>query len=315
MEYRNLGRSDLKVSIVGLGCNNLGRSVDAKATASIVARCVELGVNFFDCADVYGGRGKAEELLGAAAKAHPRDKLVIATKVGGGMHDGVHREGASRRYVIPAVEACLRRLGLETIDLLQIHFPDPNTPIEETLGALDDLVKSGKVRHVGCCNFSAAAVEEAASTAKARKLTPFISAQNRHNVLEARIPKELARACEKNGLGFLPFYPLAAGLLTGKYKAGEPPPPGTRLSVPNQFYDGLLNDTNFARLAKLEKFAKDHGRSILELGIGWLASQGIVGSIICGATKPEQVEANVKASGWRLTPQQMQEVDALAGLS
>ena len=314
MEYRNLGNSGLRVSMVGLGCNNLGRQVDAKGTVALIDKCLELGVNFFDCADVYGTeRGRAEEYLGAAVKRH-RNDAIVATKVGAGMREGVERAGASRRALIPAVDACLKRLALDHIDLLQVHFPDPQTPIEETLSALDDIVRSGKVRYVGCCNFSAVELVEAAWTAKSAGLTAFISAQNRHNVLERRIAPELAAACARHGLGFLPFYPLAAGMLTGKYRPGEPPAPGTRLSVPNRFYDGLLNEANFARLVKLEGFARERGRSILELAIGWLASQPIVSSVICGATRPDQVEANVRASAWRLTPEEMAAIDGLVDL-
>lgn len=312
MEYRNLGRSGLKVSLIGLGCNNLGRQVDAAGTVAIVNQCVELGVTFFDCADMYGNRGLAEQYLGAAIKPH-RDKAVLATKVGALMGEGSHQSGASRRYILQAFDACLRRLDTDYIDLLQLHFPDRSTPIEETLRAFDDLVKSGKLRYLGCCNFTAVDVVEASWTAKTLGLTPFISAQNRHNVLEARIAPELAAACERHGLGILPYYPLAAGLLTGKYRPGEPPPPGTRLSTPNRFYDGLLNDRNFARLAKLEAFARERDRSILELAIGWQASQPVISSVICGAIKPEQVEMNVRSSGWRLTAEEMKQIDTLLG--
>ncbi len=311
MEYRNRGNSGLKGSLVGLGCNNLGRQVDAAGTVALVNKCVELGVHFFDCADMYGNLGLAEQCLGAAVKPHRQD-VVLATKVGAGMRPGIEeRAGASRRYIPIAVEACLKRLNTDTIDLLQIHFPDPSTPIEETLRALDDLITAGKVRYIGCCNFSAVDVVEAAWTAKTKDLTPFISAQNRYNVIECRIPAELASACERHGLGFLPYYPLAAGLLTGKYRAGEPPPPGTRLATPSRYYDGILCEKNFARLAKLEAFARERNRSILELAIGWLASQRIVSSVICGATKPEQIETNVRSSGWRLTGEEMAAIDAL----
>ena len=314
MEYRQLGRSGLRVSLVGLGCNNLGRQVDAAGTVALVDKCIDLGVNFFDCADVYGNkRGLAEEHLGAALKPHLKD-AVLATKIGGGSLPNGEREGASRRHIIAAADACLRRIGTGHIDLLQVHFPDPTTPIEETLRALDDLVKSGKVRHVGCCNFSAVEMVEAAWTAKTLNVTPFISAQNRHNVLERRISRELASACERHGVGFLPFYPLAAGLLTGKYRPGEPPAPGTRLSVPNRFYDGILSDENFAGLVKLETFAREHGRSILELAFGWLASQPIISSVISGATKPEQVESNVRSCTWRLSADEMKQIDALMGI-
>jgi len=311
MEYRNLGNSGLKVSLVGLGCNNLGRQVDAAGTVALVNKCVELGVNFFDCADMYGNLGLAEQYLGAAVKPHRQD-VVLATKVGASMRPGITEPaGASRRYIPIAVEACLRRLNTDTIDLLQIHFPDPSTPIEETLRALDDLITAGKVRYIGCCNFSAVDVVEAAWTAKTKNLTPFISAQNRYNVIECRVPAALASACERHGLGFLPYYPLAAGLLTGKYRAGEPPPTGTRLATPSKYYDGILCEKNFARLAKLEAFARERNRSILELAIGWLASQRIVSSVICGATKPEQIETNVRSSGWHLTSEEMAEIDAL----
>jgi aryl-alcohol dehydrogenase-like predicted oxidoreductase len=313
VEYRNLGRSGLKVSVVGLGCNNLGRQVDARGTVAIVEKCLELGVNFFDVADMYGNRGLAEQYLGAALKGRRRD-AIVATKVGAPMREGVERPGASRRYIMPAVDDCLRRLDTGWIDLLQIHFPDASTPIEETLRALDDLVRAGKVRYVGCCNFSAVDVVEAAWTAETLGLAPFISAQNRHNVLERRISPELAAACERHGLGVLPFYPLAAGLLTGKYRPGEPPPAGTRLATPNPFYDGILSERNFAGLAKLEAFARERDRSILELAMGWLASQPIVGSVICGATRPEQVEANVRASGWRLGEEEMKRIDGIMGV-
>ncbi|MCC6473238.1 MAG: aldo/keto reductase [Burkholderiales bacterium] len=312
MEYRNLGRSGLRVSVVGLGCNNLGRSVDHKGAAALVDKSLALGVNFFDCADVYGDK-LAEEYLGAAVKAR-RSEAIVATKVGAPLAPGRGRS-ASRAHIVPAVNDCLRRLGTETIDLLQIHFPDPGTPIEETLRALDDLVRAGKVRYLGCCNFDAVDVRDAAWTARTEGLSPFISAQSRHNVLEARITPELARACERHGLGLLPYYPLAAGLLTGKYRPGEPAAPGTRLSVPNRFYDGMLNEKNLANVVKLEKFSAERGRSILELAIGWLASQKITASVICGATRPEQVEANAGASGWRLTSEEMKQVDALLGIA
>ena len=311
MEQRNLGRSGLKVSVVGLGCNNLGRSIDEKGTQALVNQCLDIGITFFDCADIYGGK-LAEEHLGTALKPR-RNEAVLATKVGAPLVEGKERS-AARHHVIPAVNDCLRRLKTDRIDLLQIHFPDASTPIEETLRALDDLVRAGKVLYIGCCNYSATDVVEAAWTAKTAGLTPYISAQNRHNVLEARISKDMAASLERHGMGFLPYYPLAAGLLTGKYRPGMPAAPGTRLSVPNRFYDGMLNDKNLANVVKLEKFAGDRDRSILELAIGWLATQKFIGSVICGATKPEQVIANAKASTWRLTPEEMKEVDALLGL-
>lgn len=310
MQYKNLGNSGLKVSVVGLGCNNLGRSVDAAGTAAIVARCLDSGITFFDTADTYGNRGLSETYLGAALKPHRHD-IVLATKVNGQMGDGPYKAGASRRYLIPAVEASLRRLETDYIDLLQMHHPDPLTPIEETLDTLDAMVKSGKVRYLGCSNYTASDIVEASWTARTRHATPYISSQNRYSLLEQGIRDELLPVCSRHGVGLLPYYPLAAGLLTGKYRPGEPPAPGTRLSKPNPFYDGMLNERNFSALARLETFAAERGHSILELAIGWLASQPAVGSVICGATRPEQVEANARASTWRLTADEMKLLDSL----
>ena len=312
MEHRNLGNSGLKVSIVGLGCNNLGRTVDAAATVAIVNQCLESGITFFDTADTYGNRGLSETYLGAALKPHRHD-IVLATKVNGRMGDGPHRVGASRGYLLRAVEASLRRLGTDYIDLLQMHHPYPDTPIEETLDTLDGMVKSGKVRYIGSSNYSAADVVEAAWTAKTRHTTPYITTQNRYNLLQQDIRGELIPACLRHGVGLLPYYPLAAGLLTGKYRPSEPPPAGTRLSTPNPFYDGMLSEQNFAALVKLEAFAAERGHGILELAIGWLASQPFVGSVICGATRPDQVESNARARGWRLTAAEMAQIDAIMG--
>ncbi len=310
MEHRHLGHTGLRVSIVGLGCNNLGRSVDAAGTRAIVNKCLDMGVTFFDTADTYGSRGLSETYLGAALKTSRRD-VILATKVTGVMGDGPYWSGASRRYLIRAVEASLRRLDTDYIDLLQMHHPDPATPIEETLATLDGLVKAGKVRYIGCSNYSAVDVVEAAWTAKSRRLTPFISAQNRYNLLEQAANGDLGPACRRHGLSLLPYYPLAAGLLTGKYRPGEAPAPGTRLSRPNPFYDGMLSEKNFAALVKLEAYARERGHSILELAIGWLASQPFIGSVICGATRPEQVQSNAKASAWRLTADEMSGIDAI----
>ena len=312
MKYRKLGNSGLQVSAVGLGCNNLGRSVDAQGTAAIVARCLDSGITFFDTADTYGNRGLSETYLGAALKPH-RHKVVLSTKVNGKMGDEPYMSGASRRYLIPAVEASLRRLDTDYVDLLQMHHPDPSTPIEETLDTLDSLVKSGKVRYIGSSNYSASDVVEASWTSRTRHISAFISAQGRYSLLEQGIRDELLPVCSRHGVGLLPYYPLAAGLLTGKYRPGETPAAGTRLSKPNPFYDGLLNENNFAALVKLEAFAVQCGRSILELAIGWLLGQPVVGSVICGATRPEQVDANARASTWQLNDEEMKQVDLILG--
>jgi aryl-alcohol dehydrogenase-like predicted oxidoreductase len=311
MEYRNLGNSGLIVSAVGLGCNNIGRQVDQAGTNAIVAKCIELGMTLFDTADVYGAeRGRSEEYLGRALKPHRRN-IVLATKGSGRMGEGPYFAGASRRYLIDALEASLRRLDTDYIDLYQVHFPDPSTPIEETLRALDDMVRSGKVRYVACCNFSGLEIAEAAAVWQREHLSPLISAQNRYNLLERDIEQEVVPAAEHYGLAILPFYPLASGLLTGKYQPGQPTPTGTRLTSGIHFYDGVLENADYPKLTRLTDFAAERGHSLLELAIGWLASQPAVGSVITGATRVEQIEQNGLAGDWRLTTDELRQVDKL----
>jgi aryl-alcohol dehydrogenase-like predicted oxidoreductase len=310
MEYRNLGRSGLQVSAVGLGCNNFGMRIDAAQSAVVVQKAIDCGINFFDTADIYGGRGKSEEFLGAALQGHRRN-VIIATKFMGPMGEGPLWGGASRRYVFEAVEASLRRLGTDYIDLYQIHFPDAKTPIEETLRALEDVVRSGKARYIGCSNFTGWQVVEAQWIARSEHSTAFISAQNQYNLLDRRVERELAPACQKYGLGLLPYFPLASGFLSGKYRRGEAAPEGTRLAAMGDRAKSALSDENFDTLEKLEAWAAAHEHSMLDLAIGWLASHDFVPSVIAGATKPEQVEANVAAGTWRLTPAEIAEVDAI----
>ena len=310
MEYRSLGRSGLQVSVVGLGCNNFGRRIDQGATTAVVHKALDLGVTFFDTADIYGPRGLSEEYLGTALEGKRHD-VVIATKFAGPMGEGPLWSGASRRYIMQAVEASLRRLKTDYIDLYQIHFPDPRTPIEETLRTLDDLVRQGKVRYIGCSNFAAWQVVEAQWTARTHHLTPFVSAQNLYNLLDRRIERELVPACNVYGLSILPYFPLASGFLTGKYRPGAPPPEGTRLATAGPMAERVLTEQNFAMLSKLEEFATARGHTVLELAIGWLASQPHVASVIAGATTPEQVEQNVRAAEWRLTQAELAEVDQL----
>lgn len=310
MEYRTLGRSGLQVSVVGLGCNNFGRRLDREQTRAVVSRALELGVTLFDTADVYGPAGLSEEYLGDALKGHRRN-VVIATKFGAPMGEGPLWSGASRRYIFEAVDASLRRLGTDYIDLYQVHFPDTRTPIEETMRALDDLVRAGKVRYIGCSNFAAWQVVEAQWTARSLHLTPFITAQNLYNLLDRRIERELVPACNAYGLSILPYFPLASGFLTGKYRRGQPPPPGTRLAAAGPMAERVLTDANFDTLERLEAFASERGHTMIQLAIGWLASQRHVGSVIAGATKPEQVDQNVAAAEWKLTPQELAEVDAM----
>jgi aryl-alcohol dehydrogenase-like predicted oxidoreductase len=311
MEYRNLGRSGLQVSAVGLGCNNIGRQVDQQTTIAIVNKCVEMGITYFDTADVYGAQpGKSEEFLGNALKPHRRN-VVLATKGSGRMGEGPYSSGTSRKYLMDALDASLRRLGTDYVDLYELHFPDPKTPIEETLRALEDMVRSGRVRYVGCCNFSLAQVYEAALAGETSHTISFISAQNRYNLLERDIRRDFIPACERLGLGILPFYPLASGLLTGKYRRNEPTPQGTRLTSGIHFYAGVLESANYDLIEALTEFAAERGHSLLELAIGWLASQHAIGSVMTGATRVDQIEQNAKSSDWRLTPEDMTQLDQL----
>jgi aryl-alcohol dehydrogenase-like predicted oxidoreductase len=310
MELKNLGRSGLQVSLVGLGCNNFGGRLDKEQTAAVVQRALDAGITLFDTADVYGGRGPSEEFLGAALRGHRHD-VIIATKFASPMGEGPLMSGTSRRYVFAAVEASLRRLGTDYIDLYQVHFPDPRTPLGETMRALDDLVRQGKVRYVGCSNYAGWQVVESQWLARTHHLTPFISAQNQYSLLDRRIERELVPACNAHGLGILPYFPLANGFLTGKYRSGEAPPEGTRLAEAGARADAILNERNFATLAKLEAFAEARGRGVLDVAIAWLANQPHVGSVIAGATKPEQVEQNARAGEWKMTADELAEVDAI----
>ncbi len=309
MEYEPLGKSGLRVSVVGLGCNNFGRRCDAAETRAIVAKALDSGITLFDTADVYGPAGLSEEYLGKALEGRRAD-VVLATKFAMPMGEGPLQRGGSRRWVMQAAEASLRRLGTDWIDLYQMHVPDAGTPIDETLRALDDLVRQGKVRYVGCSNFAGWQVVEAAWTARAGGLASFVSAQNQYSLLERAIESELVPACNAYGLGVLPYFPLASGLLTGKYRRGEKPPEGTRLAAAR--FAGLLSERNFERVEKLESFARDAGRSLLELAFSWLAGQPHVASVIAGATRPEQIEQNVHAAGWKLSAEELARVNELS---
>jgi len=309
MEYRNLGNSGLRVSLVGIGCNNFGARMDADAVQRVVDAALDHGINLFDTANTYG-QGQSEELLGKAL-GRRRHEVVIATKFGNPLGEGVYNSGASRKYIVKACEDSLRRLGTDYIDLYQVHNPDPRTPIEETLRALDDLVRDGKVRYIGHSNFAGWQAVEAHYVAERHNLERFISAQNEYSLLNRRIERELVPACEKYGLGILPYFPLASGLLTGKYRRGEPPPEGTRLAKMQPMAQRLLTDRNWDIVEKLQSFAESRGHTLLELAFGWLATKPYISSVIAGATSPEQVAANVAAASWRLTPEEMAEVDEI----
>lgn len=309
MEYRRLGNSGLKVSAVGVGCNNFGMRIDQPATDAVVGAALDAGINFFDTADVYGG-SQSEVMLGKAL-AGRRDEAVIATKFASPMGQRQDQKGGSRRYIMQAVEASLKRLGTDYIDLYQMHRPDPDTPIEETLGALDDLVKAGKVRYLGNSNFTGWQIADADWISRSSNRERFVSAQNLYSLLERGSAREVLPACERFGLGFLPFFPLASGLLTGKYRRGEAPPEGTRLAAWGRRGQDALSDRNFEKLEKLTAFAEARDKGLLDLAFAWLLGQPAVSSVIAGATRPEQVQANAAAADWTLTPAEVEEVTAL----
>lgn len=310
MRYNNLGASGLQVSAVGLGCNNFGLRCDAERSTAVVRRALDLGITLFDTADIYGGRGKSEEILGQAL-AGDRSRVVVATKFGGPMGDAPAQSGASRRYIMSAVDASLRRLGTDYIDLYQVHFPDVRTPLEETMRALDDVVRAGKVRYVGCSNFASWQVADAQWIARTSRLAPFVSAQNQYNLLDRRIERELVPACRQFGLGVLPYFPLASGFLTGKYEQGQPLPEGTRLALWGERANTVLTERNFEVLARLRAFAGTRDRDLTDVAVGWLASQSHVSSVIAGATRPDQVEANVRGGEWNMTADDLAELDSI----
>lgn len=311
MEFKNLGSTGLKVSVVGIGCNNFGRRCDQNLTNEVVNAALDCGINFFDTADAYGPRGLSEEYLGNAISGK-RDELVIATKFGMPMDDSGFKKGASRRYIMQAVEDSLRRLNTDYIDLYQQHFPDAETPVEETLRALDDLVHQGKVRYLGCSNFSGWQVSDADWTARDLNLNRFVTAQNLYSLIDRSIEKEVAPACEQYGLGILPYFPLASGLLTGKYTRGSEPPEGSRLSSWGDRAKSALSDDNFDLVDKLTSFAEERGHSILDLAMSWLASMPHIPSVIAGATSKAQVQQNAEAASWHLTMEEMQEVNEIS---
>jgi aryl-alcohol dehydrogenase-like predicted oxidoreductase len=310
MEFRNLGRSGLKVSLAGLGCNNFGMRIELDQARAVIDRAIEVGITLFDTADIYGGRGKSEEMLGHILGVRRKD-IVLASKCGMAMGDGPYRSGSSRRYVVSACEASLKRLATDYIDLYQIHQPDPSTPEEETLAALDGLVHSGKVRYVGHSNYAGWQTADAHWIARTSRYTPYISAQNEWSLLNRAVERDLAPACRQFGVGILPFFPLASGFLTGKYKRGAAMPEGSRLGAMKMLADRVVNDANFETVEKLEEFAKSREHSLLELAMSWLASHQEVGSVIAGATGPEQVTENAKAVGWKMTDEELKAIDKL----
>lgn len=305
---RRLGSSGLAVSTVGLGCNNFGSRLDREGTRAVVEAALDAGITLFDTSDSYGD---SEELLGRAL-GRRRDDVVIATKFGSDLRGALGPDwGArgSRRYIRRAVDRSLRRLGTDYIDLYQLHRPDPQTPIAETLAALTELVREGKVRYIGCSNFAAWQVADAHWVATTAGLERFISAQNNYNLLERAVERELIPACERYGIGLLPYFPLASGLLTGKYRRGAEPPPDSRIA--RWGLTDRLTDERFDVIEALEAFAAERGASLLDVAIGGLAAQPTVASVIAGATSPEQVRANVAAGAWVPSPDDLEEIDRI----
>jgi aryl-alcohol dehydrogenase-like predicted oxidoreductase len=316
MEYRNLGSSELKVSEIGLGGDTFGHYVDEPGTIAIVNHALELGINFIDTADVYG-HGHSEELVGSAVKGK-RSRVIIATKFGIALGKGAQPFDTpaglgAREYVMKAVDASLKRLNTDYIDLYQFHMPDPVTPIEDTLRAMDDLVRSGKVRYIGCSNFAAWELCEALWVSQAAGISSFISVQPKYNLIDRHIEEELVPCCQAYGISVIPWFPLAAGFLTGKYRRGEPPPAGTRFGSNPDFYRRMITDAQYDALDKFQSFARERGHSMTELAIGWLLSHPWLGPVIAGVTGTGQVTANAAAAKWKLTADEMAQLDRVTG--
>lgn len=310
MRYRRLGSSGLKVSVVGLGGNTFGRTVDADQAARIVQTALDLGINFFDTADVYG-RGVSEEFYGRAL-AGRRHQAILATKVHGSMGDGPNEGGSSRAHILDGVDASLKRLKMDYIDVLQLHSWDNEAPIEESLGAMNDLVREGKVRYIGCSNFAAWQLTWSLWTSDRRNWTSFVSVQPEYSLVARDVEKELLPACQAFGIGVIPYFPLAGGVLTGKYREGEPAPPGTRGYQSERFEQRFATPRNLAIAGRLEAWARERGHTLTELAITWLLARPAVSTVITGVTKPEQVQANARAAEWELTPPEAEEVAALS---
>ncbi|MFC2069937.1 aldo/keto reductase [Chloroflexota bacterium] len=309
MEYRTLGNSGLKVSEIGLGGNNFGWWADEPTSITVINHAIDQGINFIDTADGYDN-GNSEIYIGKALKGK-RSGVLITTKFGVPMGEGPNQRGGSRYYIIRAVEASLKRLQTDYIDLYQMHFPDPSTPIEETLRALNDLVRSGKVRYIGCSNFAAWQLTEALWTSRVNNLHSFVTVQPRYNLLYREIERELVPCCQAYGIGIFPHSPLAGGFLTGKYKREEEMPADGRLSAPNSSYARIFTDANWEKLAKYEAIASERGHTMGDLAIAWLLSKPYTSTVIAGARKTEQVSANIAAATWKLTPEEIAEVDAI----
>jgi aryl-alcohol dehydrogenase-like predicted oxidoreductase len=310
MQIRNLGGSGLRVSAVGLGCNNFGQRTDLETSRKVIHKAIDLGITLFDTADIYAGMGGSETVLGQVLGDRRKD-IVLATKYSKPMSTDGTKQGASRRYIMSAVEASLVRLKTDYIDLYQQHDYDPLTPIEETLRALDDLIRQGKVRYIGNSNFPAWRIAEAELTARQMNVNAFVSCQDEYSLVVREIEKDLLPAAQQYKLGLLPFFPLASGLLTGKYQRGAAAPENTRFAKVPALRDRYITPRNEDIVEKLQIFAKARGHTMLELAFSWLASRPQVSSVIAGATRVEQVEQNVRAIDWQLSAEELAEIDGI----
>jgi len=310
MEYRDIGTSDLKVSVVGLGCNNFGARMDLATARTLVHHAIDRGINHFDTADIYGPRGKSEEMLGEILGSKRKD-VVVATKFGMVFDEAGTMQGASRKYIMTAVEGSLRRLRSDYIDLYYQHRADPSVPIEETLRALDDLVKQGKVRHIGNSNFVGKQLDEADATARKLGLTRFICAQDELSLIKRHIEKDRMPAMVRNKIALVPYFPLASGLLTGKYRRGAPVPAGTRLAAKNRLSDLFWTQDNLELTYRIVEFCEQHKLNVLAVAFAWLLEKPFIPSVIAGASRPEQIDANIKAAAARLSGAELGALDKL----
>lgn len=312
MKQRNVGNSGVKVSLLGLGCNNFGLRMPVEDSQAVIKKALDVGITFFDTADVYGQRGGSETALGQYLGSRLKD-VFIASKFGNAMDEEGKLRGGSRAYVRQAIEASLKRLKRDWIDLYQMHRPDPKVPIEETLRTLDDLVKEGKIRYIGFSQLAGWELADRHWIARHNGLNPVTAVEIEYSLLNRDPERELVPAMRQYGVGLLPFYPLASGFLTGKYKRGAPLPEGGRLTKGKSYADLFMTDSNWTVLERLEAFCAARGRNLLELALSWLAAQPVMLSVIAGATRAEQVAANVKAIDWELTSQELAEIDGITG--
>jgi aryl-alcohol dehydrogenase-like predicted oxidoreductase len=313
MKYRKVGRSDILVSEVGLGCNNFVHRSDFDQTRALVHRSLDLGITLFDTADVYGMRGGSEDYLGRIL-GERRKQVVLATKFGQAMDDEGRLQGASRGYIMTAVEASLRRLRTDYIDLYQLHWPKSDTPVEETLRALDELIQQGKVRRIGASNFNGAQIREAHDAASRHGFSPFISFQSEYSLLARNIEGDVLPAAQASGASVLPYYPLASGLLTGKYRH-DAIPAGSRLASPRRPEQRFIAAANWPMIEQLSAFCDARGHTLLELAFSWLLSRPVISSVIAGATRTEQLEQNVASIDWKLDDADLAEIDRITASS